>query len=491
MNETLQAAGPTAEPTVRRRLWLAVATIGFCVATLVPPTPARAQSLPDFTELVERVGPAVVNIRTTERTKAGARNGAGEMDEDMLEFFRRFGLPLPNQPTPRGPRQAPEGEPQQRGVGSGFILSADGYVMTNAHVVDGADEVIVTLSDKREFKAKTIGTDKRSDVALVKIEATGLPTVRIGDINRLKVGEWVIAIGSPFGLENTVTAGIVSAKARDTGEFLPLIQTDVAINPGNSGGPLINMRGEVVGINSQIYSRSGGYMGISFAIPIDEATRVSEQLRTLGRVSRGRIGVTIDQVSKEVAESIGLGKPMGALVRNVEAGAPAEKAGVEPGDVITKFDGKLVEKSGDLPRIVGSVKPGSKATLQVFRRGAYRELSVTVAEVEPERAARRAGERDAKPPVAAGTLGLAVADLTESQKRELKLKGGVRVEAADGAAARAGVREGDVILSVDNTEVSSAKQFDALVAKLDKTRAVTLLVRRGDTVNFLIVRPTR
>jgi serine protease Do len=485
-------------PATCRRVWLA--SLALVVAAVGPwvAAPAHAQSLPDFTELVEKVGPAVVNIRTLERGRTAARSGVPEMDEDMLEFFRRFGLPIPNQPNqpnqpnPRSPRQAPDGEPQQRGVGSGFILSADGYVMTNAHVVDGADELLVTLTDKREFKAKLIGADKRSDVALVKIEATGLPTVRTGDVNRLKVGEWVIAIGSPFGLENTVTAGIVSAKSRDTGDFLPLIQTDVAINPGNSGGPLINMRGEVVGINSQIYSRSGGYQGISFSIPIDEATRVSDQLRLNGRVSRGRIGVSIDQVTKEVAESIGLGKPMGALVRSVESGGPADKAGIEAGDIITKFDGKTIEKSGDLPRVVGGVKPGSKATLQVFRRGAYRDLNVTVVEFEPE-PAKRTSERESKPqqPSVVGSLGVSVTDLTEAQRKELKVKGGVRVETVDGAAARAGMREGDVILSLDNTEITSVKQFETLVAKLDKSKAVTALVRRGDSVNFIIIRPAR
>lgn len=474
----------------RRSFVVAVSALFVAVAGMSVARPVQAQALPEFADLAERVGPAVVNIRTTERRSARS-GGAPEMDEDMLEFFRRFGLPIPNQPSPRGQRpQQPDGEPQQRGVGSGFVLSADGYVMTNAHVIDGADEVFVTLTDKREFKARVIGADRRSDVALVKIEATGLPTVRIGDVGRLRVGEWVIAIGSPFGLENTVTAGIVSAKARDTGEFLPLIQTDVAINPGNSGGPLINMRGEVVGINSQIYSRSGGYMGISFAIPIDEATRVADQLKTTGRVSRGRIGVSIDQVTKEVAESIGLGKPTGALVRSVEAGGPAEKAGVEAGDIITRFDGKTVERSGDLPRIVGGVKPGSKATLQVFRRGAYKELGVVVAEVEPDRAPRTA-QAESKPQATASTLGIGVSDLSEAQKRELKLKNGVRVEVAEGAAARAGLREGDVILSLDNTEITSARQFESVVTKLDKSRAVTALVRRGDTVNFLIIRPTR
>jgi serine protease Do len=480
----------------RQRLIALVLSFGLLIGALVLwATPARAQpaGLPDFTGLVEQVGPAVVNIRTLERARANARTGGPEIDEDMLEFFRRFGIPIPNQPNPRGPRgPQPDGEPQQRGVGSGFILSADGYVMTNAHVVEGADEVIVTLTDKRELKARIIGADRRSDVALVKVDATGLPTVKIGDVNRLKVGEWVMAIGSPFGLENTVTAGIVSAKARDTGELLPLIQTDVAINPGNSGGPLINLRGEVVGINSQIYSRTGGFMGISFAIPIDEATRVSEQLRTSGRVVRGRIGVSIDQVTKEVAEAIGLAGPAGALVRSVESGGPAEKAGVEAGDIITKFDGKTIERSSDLPRTVTPLRPGTKATLQVFRRGAYRDLTVTVVEFEPERTRRTAEREENKPAApAVSAIGLVVADLTDAQKRELKVRGGVRVESAEGAAARAGVREGDVLLSIDNTEISGAKQFEALAAKLDRSKPTTVLVRRGDVVSFIVIRPAR
>ncbi|MEJ7808602.1 MAG: Do family serine endopeptidase, partial [Telluria sp.] len=370
------------------------------------------------------------------------------------EFFRRFGIPVPpNMPrSPRPDRDADEDQP--RGVGSGFILTADGFVMTNAHVVEGADDVIVTLTDKREFKAKIIGSDKRTDVAVVKIEASGLPAVKIGDANKIRVGEWVMAIGSPFGLDNTVTAGIVSAKQRDTGDYLPFIQTDVAINPGNSGGPLINMRGEVLGINSQIYSRSGGFQGISFAIPIDEATRVAEQLRLTGRVTRGRIGVQIDQVSKEVAESIGLGRPQGALVRGVEPGAPAEKAGIEAGDIITKFDGKAIEKSSDLPRLVGNVKPGTRSTITVFRRGAARDLSVTIAEVEAEKPARRtSAPEQPKPPVigAAQAFGLSVSELSEAQKKELKLRGGVKVEAVEGVAARAGLREGDVIVAVSNT----------------------------------------
>jgi serine protease Do len=483
---------------VRRRVLVGALALSLGMTGALGASPAGAQGLPDFTDLVEKAGPAVVGIRTTERVR-GTRGGS-EIDEDMLEFFRRFGLPIPNQPSqpnkpnPRTPQQPnPEPEPQARGVGSGFILSSDGYVMTNAHVVEGADEVFVTLTDSRELKAKIIGADKRSDVALVKIEASALPTVRIGDVNRLKVGEWVIAIGSPFGLESTVTAGIVSAKARDTGDLVKLIQTDVAINPGNSGGPLINMRGEVVGINSQIYSRSGGYMGISFAIPIDEAIRVSDSLRVNGRVIRGRIGVAIDQVTKEVAESIGLGKPVGAMVRSVESGGPAEKAGIEAGDIVTKVDGRAVEKFGDLPRMVGMAKPGAKITLQVFRRGAYRDVSVSVVEYESvERAASSGGGRESpKPQPGVGALGIGVVELTDAQRRELKIKGGVRVESVDGAAAKAGVREGDVLLSVDNTEVTGAKQFDALMAKLDKSRPVTLLVRRGDSVNFLIVRPMR
>ena len=486
----------------RRRLCAGALVLGLGLTTALSTAPVAAQGLPDFTGLVEQVGPAVVFVRTTERVK-GSRSGGGagpEMDEDMLEFFRRFGLPIPNMPNMpkrQGPRSPPPGEPdnepQQRGVGSGFILNAEGYVMTNAHVVDGADEVIVTLPDKREFKAKLIGADKRSDVALVKIDATGLPFVKIGDVSRLKAGEWVIAIGAPFGLDNTVTAGIVSAKARDTGELVPLIQTDVAINPGNSGGPLINMRGEVVGINSQIYSRSGGYMGISFAIPIDEATRVADQLRTSGRVSRGRIGVAIAEVTRDVAESIGLGKPAGALVRSVEAGGPAEKAGIEAGDIITKVDGKSVEKVADLPRMVGAVKPGAKVGVQVFRRGAYKEMSVTVVEFEAaEKTAKAPSERGgdtAKPPTAVSNLGLAVVDLTDAQKKELKLSGGVRVESAEGAAARAGIREGDVLVSVGNTELSNARQFETLTTKADKTKPLTVLVRRGDSVNFVIIKP--
>jgi serine protease Do len=479
----------------KKRQALALVLSVAAAVVVLPASPALAQTrtLPDFTDLVEQVGPSVVNIRTIE--KVAARAGAGGTDEEMLEFFKRFGLPMPNVPrqAPRPNRPQPQEEEQPRGVGSGFILSSDGLIMTNAHVVEGADEVIVTLTDKREFKAKLIGADKRSDVALVKIDAVGLPAVKVGDVSRLRVGEWVMAIGSPFGLENTVTAGIVSAKQRDTGDYLPFIQTDVAINPGNSGGPLINMRGEVVGINSQIYSRSGGSMGISFAIPMDEAVRVSEQLRVSGRVSRGRIGVQIDQVTKEVAESIGLGKAQGALVRAVEPGAPAEKAGVEAGDIIVKFEGKAVEKSSDLPRMVGSTKPGTRSALTVFRRGTYKDLSVTIAEIEADKPARKANEPEEKPKTSSAgqALGMSVSDLTEAQKKELKLKGGVRVDAVADAAARAGMREGDVLVALANIEINTVKEFEAAVAKLDKSKPVTVLFRRGEWAQYLVIRPVR
>lgn len=448
------------------------------------------RGLPDFTDLVELVGPSVVNIRTTE--KASARGALNGMDEEMQEFFKRFGIPMPNVPRQQRP-QRPQEEEQPRGVGSGFILSADGYVMTNAHVVEGADEVIVTLTDKREFKARIVGSDKRTDVAVVKIEASGLPAVRIGDVSRLRVGEWVMAIGSPFGLDSTVTAGIVSAKQRDTGDYLPFIQTDVAINPGNSGGPLINMRGEVVGINSQIYSRSGGFMGISFAIPIDEATRVSEQLRASGRVTRGRIGVQIGQVTREVAESLGLGKQQGALVTGVESGSPAEKAGIEAGDIIVRFEGKPIDKVADLPRLVGNTKPGTKSTVTVFRRGQSKDLSIMIAEVEPDKPAVKTAERDgkSKSTAAAQQWGLTVSDLSDAQKKELKLRGGVRVDAASDAAARAGLREGDVILAIANSEVASVKDFESAVVRADKGKPVNVLFRRGEWAQYALIRPVR
>jgi serine protease Do len=475
--------------------------LGTSPAPALAQTSAAARGLPDFADLVEQVGPAVVNIRTTAKGKT-ARNGGAEggPDEEMQEFFRRFfGVPIPRQ----GPRQGPPGqqqddEPQQvpRGVGSGFILTADGYIMTNAHVVDGADEVNVRLTDKREFKARIIGADKRTDVAVLKVEASGLPTVKLGDVNRLRVGEWVIAIGSPFDLDNTVTAGIVSAKARDTGDLVPFIQTDVAINPGNSGGPLINMRGEVVGVNSQIYSRSGGYMGISFAIPIDEARRVADQLRDKGRVVRGRIGVQIGEVTKDVAESLGLGKAAGALVRSVESGSPADKAGLEAGDIVTRFDGKTVEKWNDLPRLVGNTTPGSKSTITVVRRGATRELSIVVAEAEPEAGAKPAVDNTPAPkagpkPATYAWQGLTLSELTAEQRSELKIKGGVKVDAADGAGARAGLREGDILLAVANTDITDLKQFESVTSRLDKSKPINLLLRRGEWAQYVVIRPSR
>jgi serine protease Do len=467
-----------------------------CLVLLNPMPTAWAQSaplvrgLPDFTELVDAVGPSVVNIRTLEKAKPKA-GGSNAPDEQMLEFFRRFGIPVPPGVGPRSPRQAPpDEEAQPSGVGSGFVLTADGFIMTNAHVIDGADELLVTLPDQREYKARVIGSDKRTDVAVVKVEALGLLPVKIGDVSRLRVGEWVMAIGSPFGLDNTVTAGIVSAKQRDTGDYLPFIQTDVAINPGNSGGPLINMRGEVVGINSQIYSRSGGFQGISFAIPIDEAVRVSDQLRTIGRVSRGRIGVQIDQVSKEVAESIGLGQARGALVRGVEPNSPAAKAGLEPGDIIVRFDGKAIERSADLPRLVGNTAPGTASRITIFRRGAQRELNITVAEVEGDvpRAAATPSAPAPKSVVVKG-LGLGLSDLTEAQKKALGVPGGVVVVTAEGPAARAGLREDDVIVSVANEQIKHLKSLEAVLAKQDRNKPLSVLFRRGEWAQYTVIRP--
>lgn len=460
--------------------------------------PLLVQGLPDFSPLVDAVGPSVVNIRTMEKvTRQGVEfQGFPGMDPDMLEFFRRFGLPVPSMPPqqrpgPQGNEGGDDGESQPSGVGSGFILSSDGYIMTNAHVVEGASEVMVTLADKREFKAKIVGADKRTDVAVVKIDAKGLPAVKIGDVNRLKVGEWVMAIGSPFGLENTVTAGIVSAKQRDTGDYLPFIQTDVAINPGNSGGPLINMRGEVVGINSQIYSRSGGFMGISFAIPMDEAIRVSDQLRATGKVSRGRIGVQIGPVDKEVAESIGLGSATGALVSAVEPDSPAAKAGLQAGDVIVQFNGTKIDKVSDLPRLVGNTKPGSKVSLTIFRRGKQQQLAITVADVPADESQLAQASEESSATANAKTLGLRVTDLTAAQKKALGVRGGVQVAEASGPAARAGMRPGDVVLAIANTEVASVKDFEAALAKADQSKPVNVLVRRDEWAQYLLIRPQK
>lgn len=482
---------------------------GAFVASHVPAVAQPAQAagvvrgLPDFTELVDLVGPSVVNIRTFERVQPRSNNplgGLGNLDPEMLEQLRRlFGnnLPIPA-PGPRGAPNAPQQpapEERQRGVGSGFVLSSDGFVMTNAHVVAGADEVLVTLTDKREFKAKVIGADERTDIAVVKIDVTGLPAVKVGNSDRARVGEWVMAIGSPFGLENTVTAGIVSAKQRDTGDLVPFIQTDVAINPGNSGGPLINMRGEVIGVNSQIISRTGGSVGISFAIPMDEAMRVSEQLRASGKVQRGRIGVQIGEVSKDVAESIGLGKAQGAFVAAVVVDSPAAKAGIEAGDIITKVDGKVIEKSVDVTRLITNIKPGVATTVTLFRRGQTRDLKVVVGEtpVDPVATARAGRDnKEATPSSPASeplkAIGLVVAELTDKQRSDLKIKGGVRVESSEGAAARAGIRTGDVILALANTEVADIKSLEAALAKADKSKSIGIEIRSGETTRIAVIR---
>jgi serine protease Do len=443
--------------------------------------------LPDFADLVDKVGPAVVNIRTTERVRLDQGGG----DEEMQEFLRRF---FGGQMTPRGRRGGPVEQPQeervQRGVGSGFIISDDGFVLTNAHVVEGADEVVVTLTDRREFKAKVLGSDARSDVALLKVDGRNLPSVRIGDSSRIRVGEWVIAIGSPFNLENTVTAGIISAKARDTGEYLPLIQSDVAVNPGNSGGPLINMRGEVIGINSQIATLSGGYNGISFAVPIDEVMRVSDQIRKTGKVTRGRLGVQISEVTTDVAESLGLGRARGAEVAMVEPGGPADKAGVKVGDIILKFNGKDIDRSSDLPRLVGGSAVGSRASVTVWRRGSQIDLPVTIVELQEEKSpTARATPKKPAPDQAPNALGLHVSDLSAVQKRELKTEAGVLVEFAEGRAASAGIRQGDVIQQMNNVEITGAAQFNGLVAKLDAKKPVALLVRRDNVSRYLVIRP--
>jgi serine protease Do len=431
-----------------------------------------AAQLPDFTDLVEKQGPAVVNISTTQ---GGSRNPLAQQfpnvpeDDPFFEFFRRF------TPNPGAPREF-----QSQSLGSGFIINADGYILTNAHVVQAADEITVRLTDKREFKARVIGSDRRTDIALIKIDATGLPVVKFGDPGKLRVGEWVVAIGSPFGFDNTVTKGIVSAKGRSLPQenFVPFIQTDVAVNPGNSGGPLFNMRGEVVGINSQIYSRTGGFMGLSFAIPIDVANDIAQQLRTTGKITRGRIGVVIQPVTKELADGFGLPKPQGALVNSVEKGGPAEKAGIEAGDVILRFDGKPIVNSEDLPRIVGGARPGSKATAQVWRNKASRDVQLVVAELQDDARAQRG--RGQKPPAAAPSVyGMALADLTDTQRKELKVESGVLVGEVQGIAARAGMRRGDVILAVNNQDVKTVEQFNQMMAQFEKGRIVALLVRRG------------
>jgi serine protease Do len=469
---------------MRLRAWTVLATLAGAFS-LMPSAFAQSGRLPDFTDLYDQQGPAVVSIDVTQTARRQQMPDISE-DDPFYEFFRRFG-------------QVPRGQPRQRdfeqqSTGSGFILAADGYVLTNAHVVDDASEVTVKLTDKREFRAKVIGTDKRTDVALLKIEATGLPKVTIGDPDKLRVGEWVAAIGKPFGLENTITAGIVSAKGRElpNENLVPFIQTDVPINPGNSGGPLFNLKGEVVGINSLIFSRTGGYMGLAFAIPIDVAMNVVKQIQEKGRVTRGRIGVQIQEVNRETADAFGLAKAGGALVNSVEKGGPADKAGVEAGDIITKVDGRTVNTSSELPRIITQIRPGTKVSLQLWRKGATKEVAVTVAELkedEAPRPARRAaqGKEKAKP----NRMGLVLSDLTDEQKKELEIKNGVVVEDIRGTA-RGDIQPGDVILAVISRgatiEAKTAEQINALIAKLEKGASVTFQLRRGEQQFFSTVR---
>src|ERR1700733_10287806 len=455
----------------------------------VAPTPAAAaaavRGLPDFADLVAQVGSAVVNVQVVQKAPAaqGPDDSEGDPDDPFNDFFRRFGLPRPNIPQPKN--YAPV-----HGIGSGFIISPDGYILTNTHVVSNSSKITVKLTDRREFDAKVVGEDERTDVAVIKIVAKGeLPVVRLGDSNKLRPGQWVLAIGSPFGFENSVTAGVVSATARGNvgGEggsngYVPFIQTDVAVNPGNSGGPLFNLNGEGVGINSQIYSRSGGYEGISFAIPIDVASNVADQLIKSGHVSRGRIGVTIQEVTAATAENLGLDRPHGAAVASVEAGGPADKAGIEPLDIIISVNGKPVEASEQLPAMIAEVKPGEPAQLEVWRDKAVKHINVTVEELKDkasEASARHGGGGNNGEEGEAATvnrIGLSVRALTAAEKTQLKAKGNIVVVNAKGPAAEAGLRGGDVILSINRIKVDTIAGFEAAVK--NASRDATLLIQR-------------
>ena len=440
---------------------------------------AQAQNLPDFTGIVSKEGAAVVNISTTHVVHdTGVAPGMPNLspDDPFYQFFRHFG--------PQVPRNY-----ETRSLGSGFIISSDGYILTNAHVIDSADEVMVKLLDKRQFKARVIGEDKRSDVALIKIKAHDLPVVTQGDSSKLKVGEWVVAIGSPFGFDNTVTAGIVSAKGRalPQEDYVPFIQTDVAINPGNSGGPLFNMNGEVVGINSQIYSRTGGFMGLSFAIPIDVAMNVVNQLRSTGHVTRGRIGVMIQGVSRELADSFGLADARGALISHVAKDGPAAKAGLQPADIILKFDGKAVNESRDLPKIVAATKPGSKVMVQLWRKGKIIEVPLVVAEMPADKIAMNAPQQESERK--SDRLGLYLSALTPEQKRHVQSDHGLLVSGVeDGPAAQAGIVRGDVILAFNNQDVDSVDQFEKLLDRVPGGRDIALLVWRGGNSIFVTMK---
>jgi serine protease Do len=436
--------------------------------------------LPDFATLVEQVGPAVVNVSVVEKARRARNNSAdSEAEDPVQEFFRRFGMP--NGPQGRGY------DPQPRqGEGSGFIVSADGYILTNAHVVADADEVTVRTTDRREYPAKVVGLDKRTDVAVLKIEGKQLPVVKLGDPAKLRPGEWVLAIGSPFTFENSVTAGIVSAtgRAMPGEDLVPFIQTDVAVNPGNSGGPLFNLNGEVVGINSQIYSRSGGYMGLSFAIPIDVANNVRQQLVSNGKVTRGRIGVQIQEVNAQFADAFGLDRPRGALVGQVIEGGPAEKAGVKSGDVILSVNGKVVERSAQLPGVISAIKPGDTANVEVWRERGSKNLAVKVEEFQEE--TQKVSNREVEEPAKADKLGLSVRPLGADERKSADTEGYLLVEDVTGPAAQAGVRPGDVILGVNGKAVKSLAELKTATSNNSKT--VAILLEREGTQIFVPIR---
>ena len=474
--------------------WISTTLLSFAFVFNAFNQVAIAKDLPDFTELAEKHGAEVVNISVTQVAQGGG-NGAMPFpgmpdDENLQEFFKRFGIPgMPGLPGGQG--QGGQ-EFKSSSLGSGFIISSDGYILTNAHVVSEADEVLVKLSDKREFKAKTIGFDKRTDVALIKIEATNLPKVTIGDPNALKVGQWVAAIGSPFGLENTMTAGIVSAKGRALPQenFVPFIQTDVAINPGNSGGPLFNLAGEVVGINSQIYSRSGGSVGLSFSIPIDVAIDISNQLKASGKITRGWLGVAIQELTKELADSFGMKNTNGALIAGVEKNGPADKGGLEAGDVITKFDNKPIISSSDLPRVVGASKPGKMAAVEILRKGAVKNLSVGIGEM-PTDPGEAAAPSKSPTKAEANKVGLTLKELTPQQKKKLNGKNGLLVVDSIGAAAQAGIRRGDVILGLNNSESQSVEQFNKQINVVAAGKTVAVLVLRGENTLYVPIKVTK